>query len=79
MLLILAQSGWHIAELLLASTQLFYLWDAHQGLCQQHGADSATRDWEAEWRGVLYWKRTDLGFSSGSHPICGDNCQVSGP
>lgn len=68
-----------LTELLQASTQLFYLRDAHQGLCQQHGADSAIRGWGAEWRGVLYWKRTDLGFSLGFLPICGDYCRVSGP
>ena len=78
MLLILAQSAWHIAELLLASTQLFYLRDAHQELCQQHGTDSAIRDLGAEWRGVLYWERTDLGFDLGFLPICSDYCQVFG-
>lgn len=41
--------------------------------CQQHGADSARRDWGAEQRGVLYWKKTDQGFSSGfffSNLVC---------
>lgn len=74
--LILAQSAWQITGLLLASTQLFYLWDAHQGLCQQYGTDSAIRDLGAGWREVLSWERIDLGFSLGFLPICSDYCQV---